>query len=42
MEGTDNSDEIIHAIGDFKAKHDDQKTEQAVRDWYDEYDEMLA
>jgi hypothetical protein len=42
MDGTDNSDEVIQAIGDFKAKHDDQKTEQAIRNWYDEYDEMLA
>ena len=28
MEDTDNSDEIIEAIGDFKAKHSEQQTER--------------
>jgi len=42
MEDTDNSDEIIEAIGDFKAKHNEQQTEQAVHNWYDKYDEMVA
>jgi hypothetical protein len=35
MEDPDDSDEIIQAIGDFKAKHS-QQTEQAVHNWYDE------
>ena len=42
LEDTDNSDEIIAAIAAFKAKHNEHETEQAVRTWYDEYDEMLA
>jgi hypothetical protein len=42
MDGTDNSDEIIQAIGDFKAKHNEREIEQALHDWYDEYDTILA
>jgi len=42
MEGVDNSDEIIDAIGAYKAKHSDKETEQAIHDWYDEYDSMLG
>jgi hypothetical protein len=42
LEDTDNSDEIIAAIAAFKAKHNEHETEQAVRTWYDEYDELLA
>jgi hypothetical protein len=42
MQDSDNSDEIIEAIGKFKDKHNDRETEQAVHDWYDEYDEMLG
>ncbi len=42
MEDTDNSDEIIAAIGKFKDKHNEQETEQAIHNWYDEYDELLA
>ena len=39
---TDNSDEIIEAISKFKDKHNEHETEQAIHNWYDEYDEMLA
>jgi hypothetical protein len=42
IDDSDNSDEIIQAIGDFKAKHSEQQVEQAIHNWYDEYDEMLA
>jgi hypothetical protein len=42
MEGVDNSDEIITAIGQYHAKHTDAETEQVIHDWYDEYDSMLA
>ncbi len=42
MEGTENSDEIIQAISEFKAKHNERETEQALHDWYNEYDTMLA
>ncbi len=42
MEDTDNSDEIIEAIGKFKDKHNKHETEQAIHNWYDEYDELLA
>jgi hypothetical protein len=42
LQDTDNSDEVIEAISKFKDKHNDRETEQAVHDWYDEYDEMLG
>jgi hypothetical protein len=41
MEGVDNSDEIIAAIGKYKEKHSPEEVEQAVHDWYDEYDTEL-
>lgn len=41
-EDADNSDEIIEAIAKFKDKHNEQETERAIHDWYDEYDEMLT
>jgi hypothetical protein len=41
IQDTDNSDEVIAAIGKFKNTHNERETEQAVHDWYDEYDEML-
>jgi len=42
FEGVDNSDEIIAAIGAYKENHTADETEQAVHDWYDKYDELLA
>ena len=42
MEGTENSDEIIAAINTYRANHTAEQTEQAVRNWYERYDEMLA
>jgi hypothetical protein len=42
MDGAENADEIIAAISKYKATHTPEQTEQAVRIWYDRYDEMLA
>jgi NH3-dependent NAD+ synthetase len=41
MEGTENSDEIIAAIGAYHATHTPEQTEKAVRLWYERYDEIL-
>lgn len=42
MEGAENGDEIVAAISTYKASHKPEQTEQAVRIWYERYDEMLA
>jgi len=42
MEDTDDSSENIEAIGKFKEQLNERETEQAIHNWYDEYDEMLA
>jgi hypothetical protein len=42
MDGTDNSEEIIQAIGEYHKQHTPEETEQAIHDWYDAYDSMLA
>ena len=42
LEGPENYQDIVFAIGDYKAKHTDQQTEQIVHDRYSEYDSMLA
>lgn len=42
LEGVDNSDEIIHAIREFKKSHTPAETEEAVRLWYDEFDSLMA
>jgi len=42
MEGAENSDEIIAAIGKYKATHTPDETEEAVQAWYERYDEDLA
>ena len=42
LEGPENFDAIVQAIGDYKAKHSPQETEQVLHDWYREYDSMLA
>ncbi len=41
LEDVDNSEEIILTIGDYKAHHSAEETEQAVHDWYDRYDGIL-
>jgi hypothetical protein len=41
MEGTENSDEIIAAIGSYQMTHTPEQTEKAVRQWYERYDEIL-
>jgi hypothetical protein len=42
MDGIDNTDQIISEIGNYKKTHTPEQTEQAVHDWYDEYDSQLA
>jgi hypothetical protein len=42
MDGAENADEVVAAIAGYKATHTPDQTEQAVRTWYDRYDEMLA
>jgi hypothetical protein len=42
MEGPENGDEVVAAIAVYKANHTPEQTEQAVRLWYDRYDELLA
>jgi len=41
MDGAENADEVIAAIAKYKATHTPQQTEEAVRIWYDRYDQML-
>jgi hypothetical protein len=42
MDGAENADEVVAAISKYKVTHTPEQTEQAVRIWYDRYDEMLA
>lgn len=42
MDGPENGDEIVTAITKYKATHTPEQTEQAIRTWYDRYDEMLV
>jgi hypothetical protein len=42
MDGAENADEIIAAIGEYKASHSPEQTEEVVRAWYERYDEDLA
>jgi hypothetical protein len=42
FEGVDNSDEIIHAIREFRKTHTVPETEEIVRQWYDEFDSLMA
>jgi len=41
-DGPENSDEVIAAIRKYKLTHNAEQTEQAVRAWYEKYDQMLA
>jgi hypothetical protein len=42
MDGAENSDEVVAAIAHYKGNHTAEQTEQAVRIWYDRYDQMLS
>jgi len=42
MDGPENGDDIASAISRYKETHTPEQTEQAVRTWYDRYDEMLV
>jgi hypothetical protein len=42
LEGPENFEAIVLAIGDYKSKHNAEETEQVLHDWYSEYDSMLA
>jgi hypothetical protein len=42
MDGAENSDEIVAAIGKYKASHSPEETEEAVQAWYERYDQDLA
>jgi hypothetical protein len=42
MEDVDNSDEIIRAVRGYRKTHSDAQTEEAVRQWYGEFDSLLA
>jgi hypothetical protein len=42
MDGAENADDIVVAIAKYKATHTPGQTEEAVRLWYDRYDEELA
>ncbi|MGD0568830.1 MAG: hypothetical protein ABSA78_10530 [Candidatus Sulfotelmatobacter sp.] len=42
MEGPENGDEIIAAIGKYRETHTPAETEDAVRAWYERYDKDLA
>jgi hypothetical protein len=42
LDGDDNTDDVIQAIGEYKSKHSKEDTEEAVHDWFDRYDSILA
>jgi hypothetical protein len=42
MDGAENSDEIVAAIGEYKASHTPEQTEEVVQAWYERYDQDLA
>ncbi len=42
MEGAENADEIVAAIGQYKASHTPEETEAAVQAWFERYDQDLA
>ena len=42
LEGVDNSEEIIRAIRGYRKTHSNAETEEAVRQWYDEFDSLMA
>jgi hypothetical protein len=42
MDGPENGDEVVAAIGEYKATHTPEETEAAVYAWYQRYDQDLA
>lgn len=42
MDDAENSDDVVAAIGEYKRTHSPQETEDAVRAWYEKYDQELA
>jgi hypothetical protein len=42
MEGAENADEILDAIGAYKATHSPEDTEAAIQGWFERYDADLA
>jgi hypothetical protein len=42
MDGAENADDVMAAIVAYKADHSAAETEDAVRRWYDKYDDELA
>ncbi len=42
MDGAENADDIVTAIAQYKQSHTPDQTEDAVRRWYEKYDEELA
>jgi hypothetical protein len=42
MDGPENSDEIVAAIGEYKQSHTPEETEAAIQAWYERYDQDLA
>jgi hypothetical protein len=41
LDGVENSDEILEAINKYRVTHKPEEVEQAIHDWYDEYDTLL-
>lgn len=41
LKGLENSGEICRSIEDYRKLHTREEFENAVRDWFDEYDEMI-
>jgi hypothetical protein len=42
MDVADSGDDVIAAIAEYKKTHKPEETEDAVRRWYDKYDQELA
>jgi hypothetical protein len=42
LQGADNTGEVLAAIHEFRANHNAEDTENAVHDWFDEQNEVLA
>jgi len=42
LEGAENSDEIVAAVGRYRETHPPDETEAAVQAWYERYDQDLA
>lgn len=41
IEGVDNADDVVKAIDTYRRSHTAAETEQAIREWYDDYDLMF-